>query len=192
MEWTPISVFFAAKKAKSFSQLDTGIHSFGGGNWGASSCPNTLWACGFRVSCHPGHMAQIYWVPRCQSKGSLLFVCNILKLDCHQSYYYLAWPFACGAYGIKSCWSWGHKSQNMYLNLLSCSWIKWNFVMLIYVQVASVIRKVYARAVRNCPWVATLWTKYMLALERGSAPETELAAVSKITTSLVLSVWLTG
>ncbi len=64
--------------------------------------------------------------------------------------------------------------------------------MLIYVQVASVIRKVYARAVRNCPWVATLWTKYMLALERGSAPETELAAVSKITTSLVLSVWLTG
>jgi hypothetical protein len=32
----------------------------------------------------------------------------------------------------------------------------------------------------------------MLALERGSAPETELAAVSKTTTSLVLSVWLTG
>ncbi len=129
MEWTPISVSVAAQKAKSSSQLDTGIHSFGGGNWGASSCPNTLWACSFRVSCHPGHMAQIYWVPRCQSKGSFLFVCNILKLDCHQSYYYLAWPFACGAYGIKSCWSWGHQSENMYLNLLSCSWIQWNFVM---------------------------------------------------------------
>jgi hypothetical protein len=76
-------------------------------------------------------MAQIYWVPRCQSKGSFLFLCNILKLDCHQSYYYLAWPFACGAYGVKSCWSWGHKSENMYLNLLSCSWIQWNFVTLI-------------------------------------------------------------
>ncbi len=74
MEWTPISVFVAAQKAKSSSQLDTGIHSFGGGNWGASSCPNTLWACGFRVSCHPGHMAQIYWVPRCQSKGISLCV----------------------------------------------------------------------------------------------------------------------
>lgn len=45
-------------------------------------------------------------------------------------------------------------------------------------QVTSVIRNVYERAVRNCPWVGSLWRKYLLALERASAPETELAAVS--------------
>lgn len=45
-------------------------------------------------------------------------------------------------------------------------------------QVASVIRGVFARGVRNCPWVGALWTKYMLALERASAPESELASVS--------------
>jgi tetratricopeptide (TPR) repeat protein len=56
-------------------------------------------------------------------------------------------------------------------------WLKYTEYLDVNLKVASVIRKVYARAVRNCPWVATLWTKYMLALERGSAPETELAAV---------------
>ena len=44
-------------------------------------------------------------------------------------------------------------------------------------QVASVIRNVYERAVRNCPWVGSLWTKYLLALERISASEIEHAAV---------------
>eukprot|EP00252_Welwitschia_mirabilis_P019730 TRINITY_DN4649_c0_g1_i2.p1 TRINITY_DN4649_c0_g1~~TRINITY_DN4649_c0_g1_i2.p1 ORF type:complete len:822 (+),score=189.82 TRINITY_DN4649_c0_g1_i2:143-2608(+) len=37
--------------------------------------------------------------------------------------------------------------------------------------------KVYARAVRNCPWVGVLWTKYMLALERSNASEDEISAV---------------
>lgn len=54
-------------------------------------------------------------------------------------------------------------------------------------QVASVIRNVYERAVRNCPWVGSLWTKYLLALERTSAPETEHAAV-RVTPSVSLNL----
>jgi len=60
-----------------------------------------------------------------------------------------------------------------YLELKSWAWHEPMCVM----QVAPVIRNVYERAVRNCPWVGSLWTKYLLALERISASETEHAAV---------------
>jgi hypothetical protein len=36
---------------------------------------------------------------------------------------------------------------------------------------------VYARAVRNCPWVGALWARALRALERSGAPEEEQAAL---------------
>lgn len=41
----------------------------------------------------------------------------------------------------------------------------------------AVINSVYARAVRNCPWVGQLWGRALRALERSCAPEEEHAAM---------------
>eukprot|EP00850_Spirogloea_muscicola_P000612 SM000002S05692 [mRNA] locus=s2:1682230:1687648:+ [translate_table: standard] len=43
--------------------------------------------------------------------------------------------------------------------------------------VHSVIVGAYARAVRNCPWVGGLWSRYLLALERASASEDSISTV---------------
>ncbi|CAM8941471.1 unnamed protein product [Rhodiola kirilowii] len=42
------------------------------------------------------------------------------------------------------------------------------------VKAASVIRDVYSRATKNCPWVGQLWVRYLLALERGHASAEEI------------------
>ncbi|CAL1385168.1 unnamed protein product [Linum trigynum] len=44
-------------------------------------------------------------------------------------------------------------------------------------KVGNVVRDVYMRASRNCPWVGELWVRYLLALERGHAPEEDISAV---------------
>ena len=44
-------------------------------------------------------------------------------------------------------------------------------------QVGNVVREVYSRATKNCPWVGELWVRYLLCLERGHASEEELASV---------------
>ncbi|XP_041010443.1 squamous cell carcinoma antigen recognized by T-cells 3-like isoform X2 [Juglans microcarpa x Juglans regia] len=41
----------------------------------------------------------------------------------------------------------------------------------------NIVREVYCRATKNCPWVGELWVRYLLCLERGHASEKELAAV---------------
>ena len=41
----------------------------------------------------------------------------------------------------------------------------------------AVINAVYARAVRNCPWVGQLWGRALRALERSNAPEEQHAAM---------------
>lgn len=42
---------------------------------------------------------------------------------------------------------------------------------------AAVVNRVYARALRNCPWVGQLWGRALRALERSGAPEEEHAAM---------------
>ncbi|CAI7751340.1 unnamed protein product, partial [Closterium sp. NIES-54] len=42
-------------------------------------------------------------------------------------------------------------------------------------KVPSVVRSVYSRAARNCPWVGSLWTRYLLALERLGAADADIA-----------------
>jgi len=44
-------------------------------------------------------------------------------------------------------------------------------------QVGNVLRDVYSRATKNCPWIGELWVQYMLSLERGRAPEKEISSV---------------
>ncbi|CAM6111706.1 unnamed protein product [Calypogeia fissa] len=56
-------------------------------------------------------------------------------------------------------------------------WIKYIQYLETNLKVFPVLKGVYARAVRNCPWVEPLWRSYLLALERFRAPETELSAV---------------
>ena len=41
----------------------------------------------------------------------------------------------------------------------------------------AVVNGVYARAVRNCPWVGTLWGRALRALERFGAPDDQHAAL---------------
>ncbi|KAL2609096.1 hypothetical protein R1flu_027669 [Riccia fluitans] len=56
-------------------------------------------------------------------------------------------------------------------------WIRYTQYLEKNLKVASVLRSVYARAVRNCPWVQSLWKNYLLTLERSHANENEIAAV---------------
>ncbi|KAH8509934.1 hypothetical protein H0E87_007738 [Populus deltoides] len=44
-------------------------------------------------------------------------------------------------------------------------------------KVGNVLRDVYSRATKNCPWIGELWVQYMLSLERGRAPEKEISSV---------------
>ncbi|XWS20670.1 hypothetical protein CRYUN_Cryun31cG0122800 [Craigia yunnanensis] len=41
----------------------------------------------------------------------------------------------------------------------------------------NVVKDVYSRATRNCPWVGELWVRYLLCLEGGHASEKEISAV---------------
>lgn len=45
-------------------------------------------------------------------------------------------------------------------------------------QVGKAITHAYSRATRSCPWIGDLWARYLLALERSSASEKEIYAVS--------------
>jgi len=47
----------------------------------------------------------------------------------------------------------------------------------LFLQVGNIVREVYSRATKNCPWVGDLWVRYLLCLERGRASEKELSAV---------------
>lgn len=48
---------------------------------------------------------------------------------------------------------------------------------LYFLQVGSIVKNVYSRAVKNCPWVGELWVRYLLSLERGHTAEKEIASV---------------
>ncbi|CAM8971398.1 unnamed protein product [Rhodiola kirilowii] len=55
------------------------------------------------------------------------------------------------------------------------------------VKAASVIRDVYSRATKNCPWVGQLWVRYLLALERGHASAEEIYNVVETSLTCTLS-----
>lgn len=42
---------------------------------------------------------------------------------------------------------------------------------------ARIVKDVYCRATKNCPWVGELWVRYLLSVERGHAPEEDISAV---------------
>ncbi|XP_057977846.1 uncharacterized protein LOC131164571 isoform X2 [Malania oleifera] len=44
-------------------------------------------------------------------------------------------------------------------------------------KVGNVVRDVYSRATKNCPWVGELWVRHLLSLERGHASEKDVSAV---------------
>lgn len=45
-------------------------------------------------------------------------------------------------------------------------------------QVGNIVRDVYSRATKNCPWVGELWVGFLLALERCHVHEKEMSNVS--------------
>ncbi|XP_022155160.1 squamous cell carcinoma antigen recognized by T-cells 3-like [Momordica charantia] len=56
-------------------------------------------------------------------------------------------------------------------------WLDYTRYMDKTLKVGSIVRNVYSRATRNCPWVGDLWVRYLLALERARASEGEIASV---------------
>jgi hypothetical protein len=46
-----------------------------------------------------------------------------------------------------------------------------------HIKIPLVIDAVYARALRNCPWVGALWGRALRALERGGAGEARYGEV---------------
>ncbi|CAI5532657.1 unnamed protein product [Closterium sp. Naga37s-1] len=56
-------------------------------------------------------------------------------------------------------------------------WLKYIDLVDHRLKVPSVVRSVYSRAARNCPWVGTLWTRYLLALERLGTADADVAEV---------------
>ncbi|XP_078158298.1 uncharacterized protein LOC144553999 [Carex rostrata] len=44
-------------------------------------------------------------------------------------------------------------------------------------KVASILKSVYYRATRNCPWISKLWVCYLLSLERTNSSEEEIKSV---------------
>lgn len=49
--------------------------------------------------------------------------------------------------------------------------------MYLIFQASKIVRDVYNRATRNCPWVGDLWVCYLLCLERCHSSEEELSSV---------------
>lgn len=78
------------------------------------------------------------------------------------------WPFFLSIVFSKFSFYGGFSFQNFYL---ICN-------MDFLVQVGKAITHAYSRATRSCPWTGDLWARYLLALERGSASEKEIYAVS--------------
>ncbi|KAM3762796.1 hypothetical protein ACB098_01G372800 [Castanea mollissima] len=56
-------------------------------------------------------------------------------------------------------------------------WLDYTHYLDKTLKVGNVVKEVYSRATKNCPWVGELWVRYLLCLERGRASEEELAAV---------------
>ncbi|XP_058215043.1 uncharacterized protein LOC131326319 [Rhododendron vialii] len=56
-------------------------------------------------------------------------------------------------------------------------WFDYTRYMDSTLKASSIVRDVYLRATKNCPWVGELWVRYLLSLERGRASEKEISAV---------------
>ncbi|KAJ8529715.1 hypothetical protein K7X08_036550 [Anisodus acutangulus] len=56
-------------------------------------------------------------------------------------------------------------------------WLDYTHYMDKTLKTSSLVRDIYKRATRNCPWVGEMWVRFLLSLERGRASEDELSAV---------------
>lgn len=77
---------------------------------------------------------------------------------------------------ILSTWTkpWRFSCNLIFFSILAL--VVYSFILLL--QTARIVRDVYCRATRNCPWVGELWVRYLISLERGHAPEEDISAVS--------------
>lgn len=62
-------------------------------------------------------------------------------------------------------------------------WLDYTRYMDKTIKVGNVMKDIFNRATRNCPWIGELWVRYLLCLERGHASEEEV--------SLYLDLFLT-
>ena len=56
-------------------------------------------------------------------------------------------------------------------------WLTYTRYLEAHLKIPAVINAVFARAVRNTPWVGVVWARALNALERSDAPDDEQAAV---------------
>ncbi|RVW44390.1 Squamous cell carcinoma antigen recognized by T-cells 3 [Vitis vinifera] len=56
-------------------------------------------------------------------------------------------------------------------------WLDYTHYLDKTLKVANVVRDVYSKAVKNCPWVGELWVQYLLSLERAHASERDISTV---------------
>ncbi|KAH9684415.1 EMBRYO DEFECTIVE 140 [Citrus sinensis] len=54
-------------------------------------------------------------------------------------------------------------------------------------QVGNVVRDVYSRATKNCPWVGKLWVRSLLSLEHGRVSEEEISTVDGLRWRILFS-----
>ena len=67
-------------------------------------------------------------------------------------------------------------------------WLTYTRYLEAHLKIPTVINAVFARAVRNTPWVGVMWARALQALERSGAPEEEQAAVYQRATAAGLQV----
>jgi hypothetical protein len=56
-------------------------------------------------------------------------------------------------------------------------WLTYTRYLEAHLKIPDIINAVFARAVRNTPWVGVMWARALNALERSGAPDEEQAAV---------------
>lgn len=56
-------------------------------------------------------------------------------------------------------------------------WLDYTRYMDKTIKVGNVMKDIFNRATRNCPWIGELWVRYLLCLERGHASEEEVSLV---------------
>ncbi|XP_048582482.1 squamous cell carcinoma antigen recognized by T-cells 3 [Nematostella vectensis] len=61
--------------------------------------------------------------------------------------------------------------------LYSDLWMEYTTYLDSKLKISSVVLPAHERAVRNCPWVASLWQNYMLALERSNQPSSKIKEI---------------
>ena len=67
-------------------------------------------------------------------------------------------------------------------------WLTYTRYLEAHLKIPAIVNGVFARAVRNTPWVGAIWARALNALERSSTPDDEQAAMYQRATSASLQV----